>query len=44
MRQATASLGFSLGTVNDNLMSYIRHITYNFLLDGKGCFVVQLYR
>ena len=43
MRQATASLGFSLCAVNDNLMSYIRHITYNFVLDGKGCFVVKLH-
>jgi len=36
------SLGLNQGAVNDNLMSYIRHITYNFLLDGKGCFVVKL--
>lgn len=42
--QTNASLGFSPDAVNDNLMSYIRHITYNFLLDGKGCFVVKLYR
>jgi len=40
--QTIASLGFNHDGVNDNLMSYIRHITYNFLLDGKGCFVVKL--
>lgn len=28
-------------TVNAYHISYIRHITYNFLLDGNGCFVVK---
>ncbi|CAN5709921.1 GntR family transcriptional regulator [soil metagenome] len=28
-------------SVNDNLMSYIRHNTKHFLLDGNGCFVVK---
>ena len=38
-----ASVGLRHRAVNGYLMSYIRHITYNFLLDGKGYFVVKLH-
>ena len=36
-----ASLGVRGHSVNAYLMSYIRHITDNFLLDGNLCFVVK---
>lgn len=36
-----ASVGLHGLSVNDHLISYIRHITY-FLLDCNGCFVVKL--
>jgi hypothetical protein len=39
----SASVGLLHQAVNLYLMSYIRHITNNFLLDGKGCFVVKLH-
>jgi GntR family transcriptional regulator len=38
-----ASVGLAHSSVNGYLISYIRHITYNFLLDCTGCFVVKLH-
>ncbi len=36
-----ASLGFCDLAVNIYLMSYIRHVNFHLLLDGKGGFVVK---
>lgn len=41
MQMLHASVGLPRLSVNAYLISYIRHITYNFLLDGNGCFVVK---
>jgi GntR family transcriptional regulator len=40
--QLLASVGAGRISVNDYLISYIRHITHQFLLDGKRPFVVKL--